>query len=122
MYFTTEVPMQYWALALVGLNSSSWQPLADFADTGKHASSNEPGFSVRAMLPMCLCGICCWEENIWTKSAGFCAAICPVQSLALSKGQKGVKGVEMGPTPDIMSQYALYKKVKNKRSPTFPLF
>lgn len=59
MHFTTEVPMGCWALALVGLNSSSWQPLADFADTGKHAGSNESGFSVRAMLPMCLGGICC---------------------------------------------------------------
>ena len=114
--------MGYWALALVGLNVSSWQPLADFPDTGEHAGNNESGFSVSAMLPTCLGGICRWEENNWTKSAGLCAVTRPVQSLALSKVQKGVKGVEIGPTPDITSQYALYKKVKNKRSPSFPVF
>lgn len=88
----------------------------------ENTDSNESQFSVSAVLPTCLGGICCWEENIWTRSAGLCAVICPVQNLALSKGQKGVKGVEIGPTPEIMSPYALYKKVKNKRSPIFPLF
>lgn len=52
MHFPTEVPMGYWALALVGLNLSRWQPLADFGDTGEQAGSTESGFSVSAMLPM----------------------------------------------------------------------
>lgn len=40
-------------------------------------SGCESEFSVSA-------GICCWEENIWTKSAGICAIIGPV-CLASSK-------------------------------------
>ena len=41
--------------------------------------------------------------------------ICAVWSLALRKRQKGVKGVEIGPAPDVTSQYALYIKVRNQR-------
>lgn len=62
--------------ALVG---QSWQPQAGFADAGEHAGSCESEFSVSA-------GICCWQENIWTKSAGICAIIGPVWSPASSKG------------------------------------
>lgn len=47
MCFPTDVPKGYWDLALVGLNLSSWQPLAHFADTGEHAGSTESGFSVK---------------------------------------------------------------------------